>query len=303
MTTNIHIDMNTKSSGQPGQLLPRDLFAGKTAFITGGSSGINLAIAHAYAAHGANVAICGRNVARLDAAVQALQSHGGAVRGYQADVRNVEQLHAAIERTHEELGTIDILVCGAAGNFLVAAEDISFNGFRTVVDIDLMGSFHAAKLAFEQLRASRGSIIFLSAAMASMPHTCQLHVGAAKAGIDNMMRNLALEWGQYGIRANSIMPGPIADTEGMRRLSADSALGTLTGSIPLGRMGRVEDVAAAAVFLASAMAQYITGAVLPVDGGQCLGGSAYFNVGARAFLAEQGARRAAGSSLIQSKGA
>lgn len=292
MTTNMNMNLSESS----GQLLPRDLFSGRTAFITGGSSGINLAIAHAYAAYGANVAICGRNAERLDAAVQGLKARGGAVRGYQADVRNVEQLGWAIERTRDELGTIDILVCGAAGNFLVAAEDISFNGFRTVIDIDLMGSFHASKLAFEQLRASRGSIIFITAAMASMAHACQLHVGAAKAGIDNMMRNLALEWGQYGIRANSIMPGPIADTEGMRRLSANSALGTLTDSIPLGRMGSVDDVAAAAVFLASSMAQYITGTVLPVDGGQCLTGSAYFNAGARAFLVEQGSRQATASS-------
>lgn len=274
-----------------GPLLPRDLFAGKTAFITGGSSGINLAIADAYAAHGANVAICGRNAERLAAAVSTLQARGGVVRGQQADVRNVEQLRAAIERTRDELGTIDILVCGAAGNFLVSAEDISFNGFRTVLDIDLIGSFHTVKLAFEQLRASRGCILFITAAMAHMAHACQLHVGAAKAGIDNMMRNLALEWGPYGIRANSIMPGPIEDTEGLRRLSAENALGALSESIPLGRMGRVEEVADAALFLASPLARYITGTVLPVDGGQCLAGSAHFNAGARAFLAQQAPRR------------
>lgn len=271
--------------------LSRDLFAEKTAFITGGSSGINLAIASAYAAHGARVAICGRTPARLETAAAQLRAYGGDVRAYQADVRVPEQLSRALQATKDELGTIDILVCGAAGNFLAAAEDLSMNGFKTVVDIDLMGSFHAASLAFEQLRDSRGSLLFITAAMASVPHAYQLHVGAAKAGIDNMMRNLALEWGRHGIRANSIMPGPIDDTEGLRRLSANSALGQLTDSIPLGRLGHVEDVAAAAVFLASPMAQYITGAVLAVDGGQCLSGSAHFNAGAGAFLAEQARSR------------
>lgn len=267
--------------------LSRHLFAGKTAFITGGSSGINLAIAGAYAAHGARVAICGRKQERLDTAAAQLRTYGGEVRAYQADVRAPEQLAQALQATQDELGTIDILVCGAAGNFLAAAEDLSVNGFRTVVDIDLMGSFHAASLAFSQLRDSKGCILFITAAMASLPHAYQLHVGAAKAGVDNMMRNLALEWGCHGIRANSIMPGPIGDTEGLRRLSAGSALGRLTDSIPLGRLGEVQDIAAAAVFLASPMAQYITGVVLAVDGGQCLAGSAHFNAGARAFLDEQ----------------
>ena len=267
--------------------LSRHLFAGKTAFITGGSSGINLAIAGAYAAHGARVAICGRKQERLDTAAAQLRTHGGEVRAYQADVRAPEQLAQALQATQDELGTIDILVCGAAGNFLAAAEDLSMNGFRTVVDIDLMGSFHAASLAVGQLRESKGCILFITAAMASLPHAYQLHVGAAKAGVDNMMRNLALEWGCHGIRANSIMPGPIGNTEGLRRLSAGSALGRLTDSIPLGRLGEVQDIAAAAVFLASPMAQYITGVVLAVDGGQCLAGSAHFNAGARAFLDEQ----------------
>ncbi|MBV7460290.1 MULTISPECIES: SDR family oxidoreductase [unclassified Acidovorax] len=267
--------------------LSRHLFTGKTAFITGGSSGINLAIAGAYAAHGARVAICGRTQVRLDTAAAQLRTYGGEVRAYQADVRAPEQLAHALQATRDELGTIDILVCGAAGNFLAAAEDLSVNGFRTVVDIDLMGSFHAASLAFEQLRDSKGCILFITAAMASLPHAYQLHVGAAKAGVDNMMRNLALEWGCHGIRANSIMPGPIGDTEGLRRLSAGSALGRLADSVPLRRLGHVQDIAAAAVFLASPMASYITGVVLAVDGGQCLGGSAHFNAGARAFLDEQ----------------
>lgn len=192
----------------------------------------------------------------------------------------------ALQATQDELGIIDVLVCGAAGNFLAAAEDLSVNGFRTVVDFDLMGSFHAASLAFAQLRDSNGCILFITAAMASLPHAYQLHVGT-KAGIDNMMRNLAREWGGHSILANSIMPGPIEDTEGQRRLSAGNTLGQLADSIPLGRLGKAQEIAAAALFLASPIAQYIPGVVLAVDGGQCLADSAHFNAGAHAFLEEQ----------------
>nr|WP_254789815.1 SDR family NAD(P)-dependent oxidoreductase [Variovorax sp. OV329] len=127
-------------------------------------------MAEAYAAHGASVAVCGRNAERLTAAAARLRTHGTEVCTWQADVRDPQQLAVALEGTRAQLGAIGILVCGAAGNFLARAEDLSFNGFRTVVDIDLMGSFHAAKLSFEQLRQTRGSIVFVTAAMASAAH-------------------------------------------------------------------------------------------------------------------------------------
>jgi NAD(P)-dependent dehydrogenase (short-subunit alcohol dehydrogenase family) len=113
---------------------------------------------------------------------------------------------------------VSVVVFGAAGNVVAPAEKISPNGFRTVVDIDLLGSFHTARAAFEQLRETRGTLLFISAAQASVPFAYQAHVGAAKAGVDHMMRNLALKWGRYGIPCNSMARGPIADTEGMRRL-------------------------------------------------------------------------------------
>src|SRR4029077_5263222 len=155
-------------------------------------------------------------------------------------------LEKAFVRSKEVLGPMNVLVCGAAGNFVVPAEMLSPNGFKTVIEIDLLGSFNASRAAFEQLRATNGTIIFISAGMAYMPHAFQVHVGAAKAGIDMMMKNLALEWGRYGIRANSIVPGPIEGTEGMKRLARPEQLEILINSIPLRRMGTVDDIGQAA---------------------------------------------------------
>jgi NAD(P)-dependent dehydrogenase (short-subunit alcohol dehydrogenase family) len=180
-----------------------------------------------------------------------------------------------------------VLIAGAAGNFPARAEKLSPNGFRTVVEIDLLGAFNASRAAFEQLKETRGSIIYLSAGMAYMPYAFQVHVGAAKAGIDMMMKNLAIEWGRFGIRSNSIVPGPIEGTEGMRRLADPGQLQTLINAIPLRRMGTVDDIGQTAVFLASPMASYISGCVVVVDGGQNLPGSALFNIGAEQMLRAQ----------------
>ncbi|HSN55512.1 MAG TPA: SDR family oxidoreductase, partial [Candidatus Sulfomarinibacteraceae bacterium] len=150
--------------------------------------------------------------------------------------------------------------------------------FKAVVDIDLLGSFNACRAAFDQLAETRGSVTFISAGQAFIPYPAQVHVGAAKAGVDQLMRNLALEWGRYGIRCNSIAPGPIEGTEGMRRLGPDdpSLHDRLKAAIPLGRYGTVDEIGAAAVFLASPLAAYVTGTLLVVDGGQNLAGSAPF---------------------------
>lgn len=268
--------------------LPAGLFKARTVFVTGGSSGINLGIARHFAALGAAVGICSRKIERVNAAVAELCALGGAVFGQAADVRDAAALQAAIDECGRALGPIDVLVCGAAGNFIAPAEAMSVNAFKTVIDIDLLGSFHACHAAFKQLRQQKGCILFVSAGMSQQPHLFQSHVGAAKAGIDNLMANLALEWGEHGIRCNSIIPGPIAGTEGMRRLAPGEMLEAYAASIPMQRLGNVEDVANAAVFLASPLASYITGTVMVVDGGQRLQGSAFFNRGAKQIIAEQG---------------
>jgi NAD(P)-dependent dehydrogenase (short-subunit alcohol dehydrogenase family) len=261
--------------------LTKDLFKGKTVFVTGGGSGINLGVAKNFAALGANVAICGRTKEKLDAAAAELTALGAKVCAVVADVRDFTALEAAFARSREELGPMDVLVCGAAGNFLVRAERLSANGFNSVVGIDLVGSFNASRAAFEQLRTTKGTVIYISAGMAYMPHAFQVHVGAAKAGIDMMMKNLALEWGRYGIRTNSIVPGPIEGTEGMKRLPSSEGV---INAIPLRRMGTVDDIGQTAVFLASPLASYVSGCVMVVDGGQNLAGSAPFNMRAETML-------------------
>ncbi len=267
--------------------LAKDLFNGKTVFVTGGGSGINLGVAKNFAALGANVAICGRTQEKLNAAAAELSALGAKVCAVAADVREFGALEMAFARSAAELGPMDVLVCGAAGNFLVPAETLSPNGFKSVIDIDLLGSFNASRASFEQLRATKGTIIYISAGMAYMPHAFQVHVGAAKAGIDMMMKNLAIEWGRHGVRTNSIVPGPIEGTEGMKRLSGEAQLAKFINGIPLKRMGTVDDIGQAAVFLASPLAAYISGCVMVVDGGQNLAGSALFNMGAEQMLRAQ----------------
>jgi NAD(P)-dependent dehydrogenase (short-subunit alcohol dehydrogenase family) len=269
------------------QYLAKDLFKGKTVFVTGGGSGINLGVAKNFAALGAHIAICGRTQEKLDGAAEELRALGAKVCAVAADVRDMAALEAAFAQSKAELGPIDVLVCGAAGNFLVPAEKLSSNGFKTVIDIDLLGSFNASRGAFAQLQETKGSILFISAGMAYMPHAFQVHVGAAKAGIDMMMKNLALEWGRYGIRANSIVPGPIEGTEGMKRLADPGRKQALVNAIPLRRMGTVDDIGHTAAFLASPLAAYISGCVVVCDGGQNLAGSALFNMGAEQILRSQ----------------
>lgn len=256
------------------ELLPKDLFRGKTVFVTGGGSGINLGIAKSFARVGARIAICGRTQERLDAASVELRALGAETFAQAADVRDYAALEASIEAAGAALGPIDVLVAGAAGNFPAAAEKLSANGFKAVVDIDLLGSFNAARAAFAQLQKTRGSIILISAGQALIPYAFQAHVGAAKAGVEMLMKDLALEWGRFGIRVNSIVPGPIEGTEGVKRLiSSDAVKEKLARAIPLGRFGTVEDIGAVAIFLASPLASYVTGATLVADGGQNLPGS------------------------------
>ena len=269
-------------------ILRDDLFKGRTVFVTGGGSGINLGIAKNFAALGANLAICGRTQEKLDAAAVELRALGARVCPVAADVRDMAALEAAFARSEADLGPMDVLVAGAAGNFLVPAERLSANGFKTVVDIDLLGAFNASRAAFAQLKATRGCIIYVSAGQAYTPYAFQVHVAAAKAGIDMMMRNLALEWGRYGIRVNSIVPGPIEGTEGMKRLANPAVLEQIRRAGPLQRLGPGDDIGQMCAVLASPLASYVTGTVLVADGGQNLEGSALFNRGAEQTLKATG---------------
>src|SRR5947208_77748 len=167
-------------------------------------------------------------------------------------------------------GDVAFVTGGAAGNFLCAAEELSPNGFGTVVDIDLKGTFNVCRATFAQLKEHRGQILNISATLHYQGTPMQLHVSAAKAGVDALTRNLAVEWGRYGIRVNAIAPGPIEDTEGMKRLVPEPIKQRLLKGIPLGRFGRIADIEQAAVFICSDAASFINGEVLVVDGGQWL---------------------------------
>ena len=175
-------------------------------------------------------------------------------------------------------GLIDVLICGAAGNFPAPALGMSSNGFKAVLDIDVLGTFHACRAAFERLNKPGACILNISAPQASIPYPMQAHVCAAKAGVDMLTRTLAVEWGGAGVRLNSISPGPIAETEGMDRLTPDAASRErLCKLMPLQRFGTKDDVANLCLFLASDAGAYCTGGVHSVDGGMALIGGYLMN--------------------------
>jgi peroxisomal 2,4-dienoyl-CoA reductase len=267
-------------------IFAKGILKGRVVFVTGGGTGITGGVARALAEAGANVALVSRSMEHLEpaaAAINQLRGSSPTVRegveasastgeafAIAADVRKPEEVEKAIAATVDRFGKIDIVVNGAAGNFLCKAEELSANGFGTVVDIDLKGTFNVCRAAFAQLKQHRGQILNISATLHYLGTPMQLHVSAAKAGVDALTRNLAVEWGRHGIRVNAIAPGPIGDTEGMKRLVPEPIKEKLQQRIPLGRFGLIRDIENAAVFLCSDAANYINGAVLVVDGGHWL---------------------------------
>ncbi len=249
-------------------------FRGVHAFVAGGTSGINLGIAMGFATAGARVSVMSRSPEKVDAAVGRLRTLGAEAAGSAADVRDPDTTATALRRAHEEFGDIDVLISGAAGNFPASALEMSPNAFRSVVDIDLLGTYHVLRAAYPLLRKPGAVVINVSAPQAFLPMALQSHVCAAKAGVDMLTRVLAMEWGPDGIRVNAVVPGPIAQTEGMARLAPTAdALEMIRQTVPLARLGTPGDLANACLLLASPLADYITGAVLPVDGGWALGGA------------------------------
>lgn len=260
-------------------------FSGKHVFISGGTSGINLGIAHGFARAGAKLSVLSRSQEKVDSAVTELKAHGGAVSGHSADVRDYAAIEAAFKAAVDALGKIDVLISGAAGNFPAPALGISSNGFRSVLEIDLLGTFHVLRASFPHLSKPGASIVNISAPQAFNPMEFQMHVCAAKAGVDMCTRVGAIEWGPAGVRVNSVVPGPIDHTEGMRRLApTDETRQLIKDSVPLGCFGSVDDIADCCLWLASPMARYVTGAVIPVDGGWSLGGTSISAAGMKKAL-------------------
>lgn len=249
-----------------------DLLKGRVALVTGGGSGICKGIARAFVAHGAHVGIVGRKAERLEAAAQELSAVGpGRAYAFPGDVRDYAAMEQVVDALVQEAGGLHIVVNGAAGNFLCPSAQLSSNGFRTVLDIDAVGTFNVSRVAFDKaLRDGGGSILNISATLHYGATLLQVHASAAKAAVDATTRNMALEWGPAGVRVNAIAPGPIADTEGMSRLLPPGMGEKLKAAIPLRRFGLIEEIANAALFLASDAASLVTGAILVVDGGACL---------------------------------
>ena len=240
-------------------------FTGRHVFVFGGTTGIGFGIAENFAKHGANVSVASRKQANVDAATAALGT--GNIVGVTADVRDFDAVGRALDSAASQLGTVDVLVSGAAGNFVAAVNAQSSNGFRAVVEIDLIGTFNVMRAAYPHLTKPGAAVINISAPQSYIPMRYQASACAAKAGIDQLTRVLALEWGGDGIRVNSIAPGPIAGTEGMRKLAPPGAAQSAIAAVPLRRLGTPDDIAHLAMFLASPYAGYISGALIPCDGG------------------------------------
>jgi NAD(P)-dependent dehydrogenase (short-subunit alcohol dehydrogenase family) len=252
------------------------LLSGKVAFVTGGGSGIGAGIAKALARQGAKVALLGRTAEKLESVAAEIGAAGGVARVQPADVRQYAAVEGAIAETVGAWGRLDIVVNSAAGNFLAPAAALSANGFRSVVDIDLCGTFNACRAAFEHLAKQGGSIVSITATQAAVPTPLQCHAGAAKAGIEKLTRDLALEWGRSGIRVNAVAPGPIEGTEGMSRLAPGDVGAMLRDRIPLGRYGTIDEIAQAVLFLVGPTGAYVTGTTLLIDGGTSLLGPGPF---------------------------
>ena len=254
-------------------MFTNDTLRGRTALITGGGTGIGLEIATTYARLGASVMLIGRNEERVQAAAQAITHEGGQAAACKCDVRNYDEVKQAVDATVTRFGSLDILVNNAAGNFVCPSSDLSPNGFRTVIDIDLNGTFYGCHAAYPHLKASRhgGTIISIITMLGVTGWPGAVHAASAKGGILSLSRTLAVEWGGDGIRVNTISPGPIGDTEGVRRMYIEGGRGELEAKkTALGTFGRKVDIANAAAYLASDLANYVTGDNLIVDGGRWL---------------------------------
>ena len=257
-----------------------DILRGKVAFIAGGTSGINLEIARTLAEYGAKVAVLSRSEDKVKAAVVELERLGPGAAGFSGDVRDFSAVDGAVKGAVAALGPLDIVVSGAAGNFVCPAAKLSSNAFKAVMDIDLLGTFHVLRAAYDVITKPGGVMINISAPQSTVAQWGQAHVSAAKAGIDMLTRSLALEWGPEGIRVNGIIPGPIDGTEGMARLTpTPESRRAAESGIPLGRYGRMREVGEMALFLCTSAASYVTGTMMYCDGGTVLSGPRKYGAG------------------------
>lgn len=247
----------------------------KVVIVTGGSSGMGKAMAKKFAQEGMNVVITGRTKEKLEAAKREIEAlGGGGALTVEMDVRDPELVQKMVDETKAAFGKIDFLVNNAAGNFIVPAEKMSINAWNSVINIVLNGTFYCSQAVGKEWieNGQQGSILNMLATYAWTAGAGVAHSAAAKAGVQSLTRTLAVEWGsRYGIRVNAIAPGPIAETGGAEKLFLSEAMHKATlESVPLGRLGRVDEIANLAYFLLSPQAEYINGDTITMDGGQWL---------------------------------
>ena len=260
-----------------------ELLAGRVALVTGGGTGIGLGIAASLAGAGAEVAIASRNPAHLEPAASQLRTGGAMVSAVEVNVREPDSVSRMVDQVVKQHGRLDILVNNAAGNFYAPSATLSPNAWRAVVETDLYGTFYCCQAAYPHIKAQGGGrIISISMTLHYRGWPLMAHATAAKAGVDALTRTLALEWARDRITVNAIAPGPIP-TEGVKKAftppgsDAPDLFGMekyAAESIPLGRWGKPEDIGQMVTYLGSPAGEWITGAIMVVDGGAWLGGGA-----------------------------
>lgn len=250
-----------------------ELLKDQVAFVTGGGSGIGFRTSELLMRHGCKTVIASRQQDRVNTAAEKLiKATGGECLPLQCDVRNIDELNKSFEQALEHYGKINCLVNNAAGNFLCPASNLSSNAYKTVLEIDTLGTFNASKAAYDAyFKDNGGNIVNISATLYYSGTLLQMHAGTAKAAIDAMTKHLGAEWGFNNIRVNAIAPGPIDGTVGMNKLGGKSSIANeLKKSIPLQRFGLKTEIAESVLYLASDISSYVTGSVLVVDGGHWL---------------------------------
>ena len=238
------------------------ILKGRVALITGGATGIGKEIARTLGKHGARIVITSRKQPNLDAALKEFEKEGIECLAMSSDVRNPPAVEQVIAAALEKYGSLNIVVNCAAGMFPAPIDKMSYNGFKTVVDIDLLGTYNVTKAAFTAyLKEHGGCIINITAPFEHWGVSSLAHVAAAKSGVESLTRTCAVEWAPLGIRVNSVAPGFISDTEGVKRFgdSQDIPDKSLKGT--------KQDMANAVLFLVSDAARFISGVCIRVDGG------------------------------------
>jgi NAD(P)-dependent dehydrogenase (short-subunit alcohol dehydrogenase family) len=241
---------------------------GKVAIITGSTKGIGRGIAEGMALSGANVVVVSRNQQECDAVAAELQKHAVQAIGIKTDVTNMQEVEELVRKTVDTFGRIDILVNNAGSAITKKAENLTEEDWDRVINIDLKAVFFCAQLVGRQMiQQKSGKIINLASILGLVGEKQVLPYCVAKGGVIQMTKALALEWARYNIQVNAICPGYIITPMNATELSQEKIYKHITGKIPMNRLGEVNELAGAAVFLASDAANYMTGQTMTIDGG------------------------------------